>query len=72
MKEFVAFRAKTSAYLMDDDTGHKKRKRNKNVMIKRRLMFGNYTDCLVNDKIILKSEHRFKREYHNVMYWTNQ
>ena len=53
MREFAALRAKTYAYLMDDDTGHKKAKGTKKCVIKRRLMFGNYTDCLFNDKIIL-------------------
>ena len=29
-------------------------------------MFGNYKDCLFNDKIILKSQQRFKSDHHNV------
>ena len=29
-------------------------------------MFENYTDCLFNDKIILKSQQRFKSDYQNV------
>ena len=29
-------------------------------------MFKNYTDCLFNDKIILKSQQKFKSDYHNV------
>ena len=29
-------------------------------------MFEKYTDCLFNDKIILKSQQRFKSDYHNV------
>ena len=29
-------------------------------------MFKNYTDCLFNDKIILKSQKRFKGDHHNV------
>ena len=31
MKEFVALRAKTYAYLMDDDSEHKRAKETKNV-----------------------------------------
>ena len=54
MKEFVALRAKTYAYLMDDDSEHKKAKGTKKCVIKRRLMFENYTDCLFNDKTRLK------------------
>ena len=37
MKEFVALRAKTYSYLMDDDSEHKKSKRNKKVCIKKDL-----------------------------------
>ena len=29
-------------------------------------MFENYEDCLFNDKIILKSQQRFKSDPHNV------
>ena len=43
----------------------KKLKEQKSV-IKRGLMFQNYTDCLFNDKIISKSLQRFKNDYHNV------
>ena len=66
MKEFVGLRAKTYAYLTDDNSEHKKAKGTKKCVIKRRLVFKNYKDCLFNDKIILKSRQRFKRDYHNV------
>ena len=56
MKEFVGLRAKTWAYLLDDDSQHKKAKgTKKKSIIQRDLMFKNYTDCLLNDKTILKS-----------------
>ena len=29
-------------------------------------MFKNYIDCLLNNKIILQSQQRFKSDYHNV------
>ena len=29
-------------------------------------MFENYTDCLFNDKIILKSQQKFKSDHHKV------
>ena len=51
---------------MDDDTEYKKAKGTKECVIKRRLMFENYTGSLFNDKIILESQQRFKRDYHNV------
>ena len=44
----------------------KKAKGIKKCVIKRKTMFENYTDCLFNDKIILKSQQRFKSYNHNV------
>ena len=66
MKEFVALRAKTYAYLMDDDSEKKKEKGTKKCVIKRRHMFKNYTDSLFNDKITLQSQQRFKSDFHDV------
>ena len=54
MIEFVRLRAKTYAYLMDDDKEHKNAKGTKKCVIRRRLMFKNYKDCLFNNKVILK------------------
>ena len=54
MKEFCTLRAKTYSYLMDDNSEVKKSKRTKKCVIKCKTMFENYTDCLFNDKIILK------------------
>ena len=61
MKEFVAFRVRTYSYLMDDDSEHKKTKGTKKCVIKIRLMFENYTDCLFNDKTILKLQQRLSQ-----------
>ena len=44
----------------------KKAKGIKRCVIKRRLMFENYKDSLFNNKTILKSQLRFKRNHHNV------
>ena len=66
IKEFCALRAKTYAYLMDDDSEKKKAKGTKKCVIKRRLMFENYKDSLFNNKTILKSQLRFKSNHHNV------
>ena len=66
MIEFVGLRAKTWAYLMDHGSEHKKSKVTKKCVIKLRLMFNNYTDCLFNDKVILKSQQRFKSDHHDV------
>ena len=51
---------------MDDDSEHKKAKGTKKYVIKTRIMFKNYKDCLFNDKIILKFQQRFESAHHNV------
>ena len=66
MKEFCAFKAKTYLYLMHDDIEVKKCKGTKKCVIKREIMFEYYTDCLFNDKIILKLQQRFKSDHHKV------
>ena len=60
VKEFVVLRAKTNSYLTNDASEHKKAKGAKKCVIKRKLLFENYTGCLFNDKTILKSQQRFK------------
>ena len=45
---------------MDDDSEKKKDKG------KHRLMFENYKDSLFNNRIMLKSQLRFKSDHHNV------
>ena len=66
MKEFCALRAKTYAYLMDDDSEKKKAKGTQKCIIKRRIMFENYKDSLFNNNTILRSQLRFKSGLHNV------
>ena len=66
MKGFCALRAKTYAYLMDDDGERKKAKKTKKCVIKRRPMFQNYKYSLFNNETILKSQLRFKNDHHNV------
>ena len=51
---------------MVDDSEHEKAKGRKKCVIKRRLMFKIYKDCLFNDKITLKLQQRFKSDCHNV------
>ena len=48
MKEFVALRAKTYSYLMNDDTGRKKAKGTKKCIIKRELILKNYKDFKIS------------------------
>ena len=75
MTVFVGVRAKIYAYLINDydnddyDTEkikNKKAKGTKKCVIKCRLTVENYTDCLLNDKILLKSQKRFKNDHHEV------
>ena len=66
MTLFVGVRAKTHAYIMDDDSEHKKAKGTKKCIIQPRLTVKNYENFLLNNKIILKSQQRFKSDYHEV------
>ena len=61
MKEFVGLRAKTYAYLMDDDSEKKKAKGIKKCVIKRILKFNHYKNCQSNNEIIVQSQQRFKK-----------
>ena len=66
MTELIALRAKAYAYLKEDGSDHKKAKLTKKCLIKHQLIFENNKDCLFNDKIILKSQQRFKSDCHEV------
>ena len=54
MKGFCALRAKTYAYLMDNDSEVKKGKTIKRCVIKRKMMFENYKDSFLNNKAIMR------------------
>ena len=66
LTEFAALRPKTYSYLMDEGGSDKKCKRNKKCIIKRRLKFNDYKDCVLNNEIALKLQQRFKSERHDV------
>ena len=66
MVEVVALRPKTWAYLMDDGSECKRTKGTKKCVVKQKLMFENYKDCLFNNKTVYRSQERFKSYYHNV------
>ena len=51
---------------MEDGSENKKAKGTKKCVIKRELKFENYRESLFNDKIILKSQQRFKSDHHRV------
>ena len=63
--EVVAIRPKTYAYLIDDGSEHKKAKGTKKCVIKRKLMFQNFEDCLINNKNVCRSQQRFKSYNHH-------
>ena len=63
--KFVALRPKTYSYLMDDGESDKKAKGTKECVIKQRLKFNDYKDCLLNNEIVPKSQQRFKSERHD-------
>ena len=66
MIEFVGRRAKTYAYLMVDDSEHKKPKGTKKCFKNKGLLLKIIKDCLLNIKIISKSQQRFKGDHHNI------
>ena len=65
--EVVALTPKTYAYLTDDGSDHKKAKGTEKCVIKQKLMFENYKDCLFNNKTAYRSQERI-RSYYHVMY----
>ena len=67
MTEFCALRAKAYAYKLDDDTKMKKAKGTKKCIVKREFIFKNYVDAFFNDRILIKSQQRF-RSYHHIVF----
>ena len=70
MEEFVGLRAKTYAYLMDDDSEKEKAKGTRKCVIKRILKFNDYEGCLFNNKIILNHNKDLKMIL--IMYTLNK
>ena len=62
--EFIALRPKT--YLTDNDKIDTKAKGTKKCIIKKMIKFDDYEKCLLNDKVILKSQQRFISTKHDV------
>ena len=58
MIEFVALRPKTYSYFTDDGSEHKRAKGTKKCVIKRKIKFKNYKDCLLKNKLILKPQQK--------------
>ena len=66
MTELVSLRPKTYSYLTDNGSENKKAKGTKKFVIKQRLKCDDYENCLLDNKIILESQQRFKSEAHNI------
>ena len=64
--EVIAIRPKTYAHLTDDDIEHKKAKGTKKCVIKREIVFENYTDFFLNSKNVYRSQQKFKTYNHDV------
>ena len=64
--EFVTLRPRTYSYSTDDGKEDKKAKRTKKCVIKRMTKFHDYKNCLLKDKVLLKSQQRFKSKKHDV------
>ena len=64
--EFVTLRPKTYSYLTDNGKEDKKLKERKKCVIKRMIKFNDYKNCLLKDKVILKSQQRFISKKHDV------
>ena len=54
--DFVALRPKTYSYLTDYCKEDKKAKETKKCMIKKMIKFNDYKNCLLNGKVVLKSQ----------------
>ena len=67
--EFVTLRPKTYSYLTDDGKEDKKAKGTKKCVIKRMIKFDD-CNCLLKDKILLKSQQRFISKKHMYIWNT--
>ena len=64
--EFVTLRPKTYSYLTNDGKEDKKAKGAKKCIIKRMIKFDDYKNCLLKDKVLLKSQQSFISKKHDV------
>ena len=64
--EFIGLRPKTYSYLTDNDKIDKKAKGTKKCPVNKMIKFDDYKNCLLNDKILLKSQQRFISNKHDV------
>ena len=63
---FVALRPRANTYLDDYGNDQKKGKGTKKCVVKQKLMFQNFKNCLFNNKTVYRSQQRFKSYNHDV------
>ena len=66
MTELSAVRPNIYSYLLDDGNSDKMLKRIKECVMKRKLKFNNYKDCLLNNEMLVIPQQSFKSEAHNL------
>ena len=75
MTRFVALRPKTYSFLIDEYTDedyeknkivNKKAKGTKKCVVKREILFNNYLDSLFKNKVLYRSQQRFRSDHHKV------
>ena len=75
MTKSVALRAKTYSFLIDAYTEkdyeknkivNKKAKGTKKCLVKREILFNNYVDSLFKNKVLYRSQQRFRSDHHKV------
>ena len=75
MTKFVALRAKTYSFLIDEYTDedyeknrivNKKAKGTKKCVVKREILFNNYLGSLFKNKVLYRSQQRFRSDHHKV------
>ena len=75
MTKFVALRAKTYSFLIDEYTDedyeknrivNKKAKGTKKCVVKRKILFNNYLDSLFKNKVLYRSQQQFRSDHHKV------
>ena len=75
MTKFVALRSKTYSFFIDEYTNddyeknkivNKKAKGTKKYAVKREILFNNYLDSLFKNKVLYRSQQRFRSDHHKV------
>ena len=64
--EFFALSPKAYSYIDGSGNDHKKAKGTKKRVIKQKLIFQNFKDCLFNNKNVYRPQQRFKSYNHDV------